>query len=59
MTLEAEDVCIAPKLPCQDGARLVQIDEKLWPALVRYAICERVNLETAVNAFIRDGLESA
>ncbi|WP_156041737.1 hypothetical protein [Bradyrhizobium sp. URHD0069] len=38
---------------------LVEISPSLWAALIRYAIAERVNLETAVNQFVRDGLESA
>jgi hypothetical protein len=39
--------------------RAVVVNANLWAALIRYAIAERINLETAVNQFIRDGLESA
>lgn len=37
----------------------VEVHSDLWPALVRYAIAEQITIETAVNQFIRDGLESA
>lgn len=39
--------------------RSVTVSADLWAPLIRYAIAERINLETAVNQFIRDGLESA
>ncbi|MDB5584862.1 MAG: repressor LexA [Bradyrhizobium sp.] len=42
-----------------DQTRSVTVSADLWAPLVRYAIAEKINLETAVNAFIRDGLESA
>lgn len=42
-----------------EEARTVLIGEDIWPALVRYAIAEHVNIETAVRQFIRDGLEAA
>lgn len=37
----------------------VAVSSNLWPVLVRYAIAEQITIETAVNQFIRDGLESA
>ena len=39
--------------------RMVLVSDDVWPALVQYAISERVNIETAVRQFIRDGLEAA
>jgi repressor LexA len=43
----------------QPQAEKVEVRSNLWPALVRYAIAERITIETAVNQFIRDGLESS
>ena len=43
----------------QDQTRAVVVSADLWAPLIRYAIAEKINLETAVNSFIRDGLESA
>ncbi|MGM4891237.1 hypothetical protein [Tardiphaga sp. 839_C3_N1_4] len=45
-------------IPDGEG-RGVLVDASLWSPLVRYAIAEGCSLETAVNQFIRDGLESA
>lgn len=42
-----------------EDSKAVLVTESLWAPLIRYAIAEGVNLETAVNQFIRDGLESA
>jgi SOS-response transcriptional repressor LexA len=40
-------------------SRVVLITPDLWPTLLKYAVAEQVNLETAVNQLIRDGLEAA
>ena len=40
-------------------AHTVLVNGDLWPALVRYVIAEQITIETAVNSFIRDGLEGA
>jgi len=43
----------------EDQTRSVTVSADLWAPLIRYAIAEKITLETAVNGFIRDGLESA
>lgn len=43
----------------ENETRNVLVKGDLWAPLVRYATAEKINLETAVNQFIRDGLESA
>jgi SOS-response transcriptional repressor LexA len=40
-------------------ARMVLVGAHLWAPLIQYAIAERITLETAVNAFISDGLTNA
>ena len=37
-------------------ARMVLVSARVWAPLIQYAIAERINLETAVNQFIEDGL---
>lgn len=39
--------------------RIVLVRSHLWATLVQYSELENINVETAVNRFIRDGLESA
>lgn len=49
----------AYELTPEDETHAVLVRSDLWAPLIRYATAEQVNLETAVNQFIRDALEAA
>lgn len=49
----------AYELTPEDETHAVLVRSDLWAQLIRYATAEQVNLETAVNQFIRDALEAA
>lgn len=48
----------APRQPDPES-RFVEVSAALWAPLIRYCIAEKITAETAVNQFIRDGLEGA